>query len=235
MPMQGYSVKKGDTIPKIASKFGLEESAIIDANGLKGGSDIRPGWRIIIPLPASSKTFERGVYTVKKGDTISAIAVLYDVSVKELMALNGLKKDSALTPGMKLKLPEGTYDGKALSNIGGTLDDDTTEDYTIKEGDSLFSVAKKYNTSVTKIAFLNGIKDPAKIKPGMKIQIPVKKEKGVSKSKKSQKTKKNGQTTPGPEETETKASEAESEESIFPPLNQEDLDIGKVEKGENEE
>jgi murein DD-endopeptidase MepM/ murein hydrolase activator NlpD len=238
MPFMGHTVKKGQTAAKIAELYGVDVDSLLDVNGMKDGEPFQAGWRIIIPKKIGQKKFEKGYYTVKKGDTLAAIAVLYDVSVKQLIALNDMKKDSILQLGMKIKLPEGVYDGKAMSSLGGGDDEalqQPLDDYVVKEGDSLFMIAKKFDTSIAKITAINAIKNPDYIKPGTKIQVPSKKKK--TKASKGKGGKKGGieavlgGSTGGAEEVLKELAETPD----FNPLTEEELDLTKVEDLEGDE
>ena len=96
-------------------------------------------------------------YTVKKGDTLSEIAVEFNTTVAEISKLNPEIKDLDLIYAEQvIKVP--------------TL---KTEEvyYAIKKGDTLSGIAKKYDTSVDELVKLNDIKDPDKIYAGDKIRV----------------------------------------------------------------
>ena len=98
-------------------------------------------------------------YIVKPGDTLYGISNQYGVSVTELAELNGIK-GSNLSIGTILKIP--TTAGTNPSNMFM---------YTVKRGDTLYSIAKKYNTTPQKIIDLNYLKS-TNIKPGDVLRIP---------------------------------------------------------------
>ena len=98
-------------------------------------------------------------YTVKAGDTLYGISNQYGVSVTELAELNGIK-GSNLAIGTVLKIP--TKSGTNPSNMFM---------YTVKKGDTLYSIAKKYNTTSQKIIDLNYLKS-TNISPGQVLRIP---------------------------------------------------------------
>ena len=98
-------------------------------------------------------------YTVKAGDTLYGISNQFGVSVTELAELNGIK-GSNLAIGKVLKIP--TKEGSNPNNMFM---------YTVKSGDSLYSIAKKYNTTVNKIMELNYLKNTS-LKVGTILRIP---------------------------------------------------------------
>ncbi|MFH1435836.1 MAG: LysM peptidoglycan-binding domain-containing protein, partial [Pseudomonadota bacterium] len=193
MPFMGHTVKKGESPAKIAKKYGVETDALLKANGMMEGQGFLAGWKIIIPKQHKQKTFSKGVYEVKKGDTLSAIAVLYDVSYKELKAINGIKNEDSIKPGMKIKLPDGTYSGKAMNKKDQDSEDKFLESrcakYKVKDGDNLFLIAKKFDTSISKIVSINNLKNPDFVKPGTVLLVPSKNKIKNSEKKKKKKDK----------------------------------------------
>jgi len=238
MPFKGHTVKKGQTAAQIAQLYDVETPELLAANGMKPSESFMAGWRIIIPKKVKQLKFEKGFYTVKKGDTLAAIAVLYDVSIKELKAINYIKNEDVIQPGLKIKLPDGVYSGKAMNHAGGSGDESAQEgfdSYTVKEGDSLFTIAKKYNTAITKIVAINGIKNPDKIKPGTKILVPAKpKKKGKKAAGKGKKGKAKKKKAAREEADEGDTVEV-AEDPDFKPVTADDLDLKKVEGFEGED
>ena len=116
-----HRVKKGETLGGIASRYRTSVANIKRWNGLRNNT-IQVGQRLVIygrnaapkststakPAPSGgSKTTVTGeyeTYTVRKGDTLSAIASRNHVSLGTLMNLNGLSKSSKIYPGMKLRI-----------------------------------------------------------------------------------------------------------------------------------
>lgn len=104
------------------------------------------GQNLIIP---TKDTQESITYVVKKGDSLYAIARTYNTTVDNLKSLNNLTTDS-LSIGQILKLPQsnGTPFPEAPSN---------TEDYVVKKGDSLYAIARTYNTTVDELKRINNL------------------------------------------------------------------------------
>ncbi|MBR1417244.1 MAG: LysM peptidoglycan-binding domain-containing protein [Bacilli bacterium] len=98
-------------------------------------------------------------YTVKSGDTLFGISNQFGVSVTELAELNGIK-GSLLQVGKVLKIP--LKSGNNPNNLFM---------YTVKSGDTLYSIAKKYNTTIQEIMNLNYFKTP-NLTIGQQIRIP---------------------------------------------------------------
>ncbi|WP_077616500.1 glycoside hydrolase family 25 protein [Caenibacillus caldisaponilyticus] len=99
-------------------------------------------------------------YTVKKGDTLWAIAKKYHTTVSALAKLNGFENPDLIYPGQKLKIS------------GSSTAPSSTKVYVVKKGDTLSGIAARYNTSVAELVKLNKIKNPDLIYPGQKIKLP---------------------------------------------------------------
>lgn len=99
-------------------------------------------------------------YTVKKGDTLYFIARKYSTTVSKLAQANNIKNINLIRVGQVLKLP-GTATPKPAP----------VRTYTVKRGDTLYSIARKYNTTVTKIAQTNNIKNVNVIRVGQVLKI----------------------------------------------------------------
>ncbi|GAQ94897.1 LysM domain-containing protein [Thermodesulfovibrio aggregans] len=102
-------------------------------------------------------------YTVKKGDNIWKISKKFNVSVTEIKKANNLKNNK-LQVGMKLEIPQ--KNDKIIKKS------DTTEYHTVKKGENLFRIAKKYNISVEELKRLNGL-NSNKLSTGQKLIVKV--------------------------------------------------------------
>ena len=185
-----YVVKNGDYLGRIASRNRCTVAQIKRWNGLKG-NNIRVGQRLVIyrggggpstsssssstaaaaPSSSSSSTQSStptGTYTVKSGDTLSGIATRHGVTVNQLKQWNGLTSNN-IRVGQKLKLNSSSSASSASASSSGDY-----STYTVKSGDSLYSIAKNYSgVSAQDIMNFNGMSS-SNIKPGMKIKIPKK-------------------------------------------------------------
>ena len=117
---------------------------------------------------SSATTSGASSYTVKSGDTLSAIAARHGVSVANLKSWNGLTSNN-IKVGQKLKVKAAAA---SQSSSAASSGDYTT--YTVKSGDSFYSIAKNYpGVSAQNIMDFNGL-GSSSLKPGMKIKIPKK-------------------------------------------------------------
>lgn len=114
-------------------------------------------------------------YTVKKGDSLWAIAKRYGVSVNELYEANGLNKNSVIRVGQQIQIP--TEGGSAPVRVS-TADtyqpsgfDQETISYTVQRGDNLSRIANRYDTTVAALKTANG-KSSDVIRVGEVLTVP---------------------------------------------------------------
>lgn len=157
-----YTVKPGDTLSKIARKYGTTVSNIISLNpSIKNPNLIYPG-EIFTIKQSDNENVTSTVYTVVRGDTLSEIALKYDTTVSNLVKLNNISNPNLIYPGQKIII----YNNVNLPNeCGKTF-------YTIKRGDTLTKIAKKFDTTISAIVSLNNIKNPNLIYAGKTIRVP---------------------------------------------------------------
>jgi|SRR5690554_829712 len=101
-----YTVKKGDTLSHIAKRFGTTVNELVRLNNIKNPNLIYVGQKLKIKGTASSENNSKAqYYTVKKGDTLSHIAVRYKTTVSNLVKLNpSIKNPNLIFPGQKIRV-----------------------------------------------------------------------------------------------------------------------------------
>ena len=153
-----YKVKSGDTLYSIAKKYNISVNELKELNNLKNNNiTVGQVLKIKSNIPSEEVT-EKNYYIVKSGDTLYSIAKKYNTTVDEIKKLNNLKSDN-LSIGMELKIKE---EPSSTNYI----------DYVVKSGDNLYSIAKKYNTTVDEIKKLNGLTSNL-LNIGMTLKIPI--------------------------------------------------------------
>ena len=129
-----------------------------------------------VPSPVVKNTTSYMTYTVQAGDTLWAIARKYNCSVTEIVAANSdrIKNPNRIHAGWQLKIPQS---GAPIT--GGTPDAVLPENkksgiYIVRQGDTLWKIARKYNCSVAEIVSLNRelIRNPALIYSGWELKVP---------------------------------------------------------------
>ena len=117
---------------------------------------------VAIPLAAA----EEGLYTVRKGDTISRIARWHDVKAEALLEANDLDSDR-LTPGMRLTIPP--RQGESKSGVSAPPQE--IRHHTVEQGETLGSIAETYGMSVKDLKKLNRVGNPRKLRAGSQILV----------------------------------------------------------------
>jgi len=141
-----YVVQKGDTLYSIANKLGTTVSELKKENNLTSNT-LQIGEVLRIPTKEIYEE-EENIYIVKKGDSLYSIANKYNTTVDELKRINNLTSN-ILSIGQVLKLPS-----DKASNVEK---EENTISYTVQKGDSLYSIARKYNTTIDRIKDLNNL------------------------------------------------------------------------------
>lgn len=149
-----YIVKKGDSLYSIANDFNIDIPTLMKDNALVNNL-LKVGQVLKIRTTSSDnieecygreytspKLSNLITYTVQKGDSLYSIAKKYGTTVQELINVNNLSSNN-LFIGQQLKIPY------ILQSSSIT--------YTVKNGDSLYSIAKKYNTTVDDIKRKNNL------------------------------------------------------------------------------
>lgn len=201
-----YTVKKGDSLWKIANKYNTTVEKLKSANNLKTNT-LSVGQKLVIPSISVSPEVS-DTYIVQKGDSLWSIANKFNMTVSELKNLNNLT-NNLLSIGQVLKIKDSFNNGKTtytvqkgdslwviankygitteelksynnltsnLLSIGQVLKipqgkTSTENIYTVKKGDSLWTIANRYNTTVEKIKVLNNLTSNL-LSIGQQLKIP---------------------------------------------------------------
>lgn len=146
---QTYTVVSGDTLYGISNQYGVSVSELINLNNVDPNK-LQIGQVLKIPITSGTNPNNTITYTVKKGDTLYSLAQKYGTSVDQIIKLNNLKSNT-LQIGQQLKIPE-TY------NIDDQVSLPDYISYTVKKGDNIYSIARRYNTTVDSIKKKNNLK-----------------------------------------------------------------------------
>ena len=135
-----YTVVSGDTLYSIARKYNTTVDAIKSLNNLTSNT-LSIGQ--VLKIPTTGNEESTITYTVMSGDTLYSIARKYNTTVDAIKSLNNLTSNT-LSVGQVLKIPT-------------TGNEESTITYTVMSGDTLYSIARKYNTTVDAIKSLNNL------------------------------------------------------------------------------
>lgn len=172
-----HTVKKGESIAKIANFYGVAQRDLRNANGIGKGAIIDIGDQLVIPevlRGGASKS-----HVIKKGDTLLKVAKKYKVTIADLADTNKMGPKESLTVGRTLVIPGDENEDYALSApketpisiVGGKAVAGGVQ-HTVQAGQSLWLIARAYNTSGDRIAKRNGISKADPLSVGRTLFIP---------------------------------------------------------------
>ena len=185
-----HSVKKGESLRRIARIYRVDLEPMLEINRLNKTSRLTSGMELLIPIPKTQdlrplspaqKQFdgknrnpkpakpEEMIYTIKKGDTLWSIADEMRVNIGALSRWNNLHPEKKLIPGDKLKIRMGTpshpLDETPKMRKGKQII------YVVKAGDTLWGIAKKYNVTVSVIKTWNRLDGANRIRPADRLKL----------------------------------------------------------------
>lgn len=162
-----HAIKPGDTLGEIAQTYKTSTSAIKKLNNMRSNT-INIGKTLLIPLPqqyasafnTDAKPTYKGAkfeHTVKPGESLWTIARYYNTDTKTLCNWNNIGVQTPLLKGQKLEIRSSQYGHQKT--------------YTLKRGDSLWTVAKKFGVTTAELSSWNRIKQSQTLQPGMKLTV----------------------------------------------------------------
>lgn len=184
VPATTYTVGNGDSLWTIAKKNHLTVGELAAANNLPASAKLKLGQRLIIPSKspggagaAAAVSHAGPVYKVRTGDNLALIAKRAGTNTAALKEMNSLKSDTVWAD-QDLKLPAGAT--MAADPMPAAAAGDTpaaklpsgSVTHLVKPGETLGTIARKYQVKQGEIAVANNITNPALIRSGMTLVIP---------------------------------------------------------------
>jgi membrane-bound lytic murein transglycosylase D len=157
-----HVVRRNETLSSIAKRYGLRVRDIERWNNLSSRDLIYPGQKLTMEA-GQVKDGSVLLHRVSPGETLSEIAGKYEVSLKEILAANGLGSDALIYPDQRIRIP-----GASIAPSGNSL-----AVYRVKSGDTISGIASKHDTSTGAVLAANGLSRSCRIYPGQEILVPV--------------------------------------------------------------
>ena len=182
-----YTTRRGDTLSGIAQRFGVSANSVKRLSGLKDDR-IHVGQKLVLrnqppPRPskarrsAASPDRNRDIHVVKRGDTLSEIALAHKVSLSRLKKLNTLSTNR-ITVGQRLRLRPARATSKGVVAPPSTSEEEVAE-YVVRKGDTLSEIALRFDVGLGLLRQLNKLPDDH-IRSGQKLKLrPSRKDEGV--------------------------------------------------------
>ena len=179
MAWKRHKIRQAENLGLIANKHQTSVMAIRQVNQL-ASNNIRTGHYLLIPDKNNSygkhpfkprRTIQRNkqrIYTVRRGDSLWGIARKFSVSSKNLASWNNLRLNSVLRPGQKLVVKKGRRTKVAFSSAANPFPGNK---YTVRKGDSLFNISRKFNVTVADLRKWNSGSMGKHLYPGQKLQV----------------------------------------------------------------
>lgn len=192
-----HTVQRGETLARIAKRYGVSAGALAMANNLNPKRyHLKRGMTLVIPKgsqmeryadiagnsdgsKSSSKKLASN-HTVRRGETLGGIAKRYGMNLKQLVALNGIKDHKKIRAGMKLKIQNSSAVAKnetesAEKKSEAALNAGSSEkiftEHKISKGDTIQTIARRYGVAPSQLLAMNDIRNPKNLRPGTKLVI----------------------------------------------------------------
>jgi membrane-bound lytic murein transglycosylase D len=183
-----HEVARRETLPMIAKRYGTSASVISKVNDLNG-MRVTPGQTLKIPEVSSqlpdkvllaaaridrpdsgggSRRQRQIVYRVRAGETLSSIARRNNIPVSALARLNNLGTGDSLVKGQRLILKASA---RSFRGEGGQSGRRVL--YTVRRGDTIYSISHQFQVSVAQLKSWNGINQRHQIRPGKRLVMYV--------------------------------------------------------------
>ncbi|NOZ05403.1 MAG: LysM peptidoglycan-binding domain-containing protein [Chloroflexi bacterium] len=174
-PAGNYIVQAGDTLYSIARTHGTSVDALMQANGLSN-TWIWVGQALIIPNGSAPAPVAQPVsmqyYVVQWGDTLYSVAWRFGVPADALAQANGIAPDGWLYAGQRLIIPNGAHAPAPPAYGAPTAPAGPATYYICQPGDTLNSIAYRFNINPWALAQANGLSNNGWVYAGQQLVIP---------------------------------------------------------------
>ncbi|ARB67792.1 Membrane-bound lytic murein transglycosylase D precursor [Moraxella catarrhalis] len=197
---ESYTVRAGDSLTSVAATHGLTVGQLASYNNLANDAHILIGQRLWLVAgkvkrqPVSAQQTSQATqstknnqstatHRVQSGESLTAIARRYNISLHTLAKENGLSVTDGVLIGQTLKLPsDAKAESSTPSRLGNTKNNSTrtpantnigiTENYTVRSGDSLTMLSNRFGVAIGDLATANGLASNANLRIGQTLKVP---------------------------------------------------------------
>jgi membrane-bound lytic murein transglycosylase D len=182
-----HFVARGETMGGIARRYRVSQRLLADANPKVRPNRLRIGQRLIVPTggaisgsvarqmadpPKPAGTNRSGWHRVRRGETLTAIADDYGVTVRDLQRWNSLGSSGRIRAGQRIRVvapPEESSDRRTAVAPAAAAAPRT---HTVRRGETLTGLARRYGVSVEALREANGMSGREKLRTGAALRIP---------------------------------------------------------------
>ena len=175
-------VRRGDTLSGVAARAGVSVRDLAGANGISDPNRIRAGQTLTIPgsggsdgsggSGGSAAVAAPKRHLIARGETLAAIAAKHGVSVATLADANGITNRHRIIAGTYLDVPAGGSPSAPASPAAPAAPTAAVATHTVRSGENLGAIARRYGTTIAAIVEANDIDDPNRVREGTKLKIP---------------------------------------------------------------
>jgi len=165
------TVRSGETLSDIAARYDVSVDSLMRLNGIKDPDHVEIGSRLKVPGQAAAATAGPGRHRVSEGETLGEIAVKYQVSSRDLIALNGLRNADHVELGETLKLPKNAVLPAAKPKQAPINVVPGASHHTVGQGQTLSQIARAYKLPMTSLVSFNQLENPDQVTVGMRLYL----------------------------------------------------------------
>jgi len=183
-----HKIRRGDTLNGISATYKVPVKTIKKMNRIRNARSLRVGKRLLLPVRSTQMPSRKLVHVVARGETLSRIAAGYGTTVAALKKGNKLS-GTKLSIGQKLKVTtrgmetaavlastekrssSKSRSAKSSSSKRKSESKSRPSSYTVRRGDSLSEISKRFGVSVADLKSVNKLKGRATIYPGDKLRL----------------------------------------------------------------
>jgi len=182
-----HTVKRGETLAVIGKRYGVSVGSIMSTNSMRSAHRLKVGQSLVIPtsgyapvaqasreqMDEEAPTYDRGekvIHRVRRGDTIQKIAVRYRTNIASVRQWNGIS-GSSIRPGQRLTVYYASRAGAHTDAGRLQAPVSASGEYRVRRGDTLFSIAQRFNMTLEQIRSVNNLGRNSLIRPGDRLKV----------------------------------------------------------------
>ena len=163
------TVRSGETLSDIAARYDVSVDSLMRLNGINDPDHVEIGTRLKVPGQAAAAG--PGRHRVSEGETLGEIAVRYEVSSRDLIALNGLRDADHVELGETLKLPANAVLPVTKPKQAPIKVVPGASQHIVGQGQTLSQIARAYNLPMTSLVSFNQLDNPDQVMVGMRLYL----------------------------------------------------------------
>ena len=163
------TVRSGETLSDIAARYDVSVDSLMRLNGINDPDHVEIGTRLKVPGQAAAAG--PGRHRVSEGETLGEIAVRYEVSSRDLIALNGLRDADHVELGDTLKLPANAVLPVTKPKQAPIKVVPGASQHIVGQGQTLSQIARAYNLPMTSLVSFNQLDNPDQVMVGMRLYL----------------------------------------------------------------